>query len=78
LRACFPVRHLCARRGAPRCGVRIEVEANRELLVPEVTDNLAMLATEACGTTPEELTTVLNDEMEQIRLLAKLGALRPE
>jgi tripartite-type tricarboxylate transporter receptor subunit TctC len=57
---------------------RIDAEANRALKVPEVKDKLITLAIESRGTTAEELTTTLNDEMERIRLLVKLGALRPE
>jgi tripartite-type tricarboxylate transporter receptor subunit TctC len=57
---------------------RIDAEAKRALQVPEVKDKLATLAIEAGGTTLEELTVTLNDEMERIRLLVKLGALRPE
>jgi tripartite-type tricarboxylate transporter receptor subunit TctC len=65
--------------GSPRDVVaRIDAEAKRALQVPEVKDKLATLAIEAGGTTPEELTITLNDEMERIRLLVKLGALRPE
>ena len=41
-------------------------------------DKLATLAIEAGGTTPEKLTVTLNDELERIRLLVKLGALKPE
>ena len=37
-----------------------------------------MLAIEAGGTTPEERTVTPNDEPERIRLLLKLGTLKPE
>jgi len=43
-----------------------------------VKDKPALLTIEANGTIPEELTVTLNDEMERIRLLVKLGALKPE
>ena len=41
-------------------------------------DKLATLATKAGGTTAEEPTVTLNDELERIRLLVTLGALKPE
>lgn len=78
LHSCFPVRHLCARRHPRDVVARIDAEANRALQVPEVKDKPATLAIESGGTTPEELTTRLNDEIERIRLLVMLGALRPE
>jgi tripartite-type tricarboxylate transporter receptor subunit TctC len=57
---------------------RFIAEAKRALQIPEVKDKLATLAIEAGGTTAEELTVTLNDEMERIRLLVKPGAQRPE
>ena len=36
------------------------------------------LPVEPAGTSPEELSTYLNEEMDRIRLLVKLGALKPE
>jgi tripartite-type tricarboxylate transporter receptor subunit TctC len=65
--------------GTPRdAAARINAEAKRALQVPEVKDKLASPTIEADGTTPEKLTVTLNDEMERIRLLVKLGALKPE
>lgn len=78
---CIPVSWyaIFAPAGMPRDVVaRINAEAKRALQVPEVKDKLATLAIEADGTTPEELTVTLNDEMERIRLLVKLGTLKPE
>jgi hypothetical protein len=62
----------------PNVVARFIVEAKRALQVPEVEDKLATLAIEAGGTTAEELTVTLNDEMKQIRLRVKPGVPRPE
>jgi hypothetical protein len=43
-----------------------------------VKDKLAMLAIEAGGTTPVELNVTPSDELERIRLLVTLRALKPE
>jgi tripartite-type tricarboxylate transporter receptor subunit TctC len=44
----------------------------------DVKEKLAVMAIEPGGTTPEETSRYLNDEMERIRLLVKIGALKPE
>ncbi len=78
---CTPVSwySIFAPAGTPRDGVaRINAEAKRALQVRGVKGKLATLAIEAGGTTPEELTVTLNDEMKRIRLPVKLAALRPE
>src|SRR4051812_8718012 len=65
--------------GTPREAVqRLSTEAKRAVGFQDVKDKFAALAIEPGGTTPEELSGVLNDEMERIRLLVKLGALKPE
>ncbi len=57
---------------------RVSAEAKRALQFPDVREKLAALAIEPGGTTPEELSAYLNDEMDRIRLLVKIGALKPE
>jgi len=78
---CIPVSRcaIFAPAGTPRDVVaRISAEAKRALQVREVKDKLATPAIDAGGTTPEELTVTLNDEMERMRLPVKPGAPRPE
>ncbi len=56
----------------------VSAEAKRALQLQDVRDKLAAMSIEAGGTTPEQLTAYLNDEMEQIRMMVKIGALKPE
>jgi tripartite-type tricarboxylate transporter receptor subunit TctC len=70
---------ILAPAGTPREAVnRLSAEAKRALQAPDTKEKFATLAIEPGGTTPEELSTYLNDEMTRIRLLVKLGALKPE
>ena len=70
---------ILAPAGTPRDMVqRVSLEAKRAMQFQDVRDKLATMAIEAGGTTPEELSTYLSDEMERIRLLVKIGALKPE
>jgi tripartite-type tricarboxylate transporter receptor subunit TctC len=70
---------ILAPAGAPKDAVaRLSVEAKRSLALADVKEKLATMAIETGGTTPEELSASLNDEMERIRLLVKIGALKPE
>ena len=65
--------------GTPRERVaRLAAEAKRALGYDDVKQKLATLAIEPAGTSAEEVSRVLKDEMERIRLLVKLGALKPE
>ena len=57
---------------------RVSEEARRAMQFQDVKDKLATMAIEPGGTTPEELSRYLSDEMDRIRLLVKLGALKPE
>jgi len=70
---------ILAPAGTPRDMLqRVSLEAKRAMQFQDVKDKLATMAIEAGGTTPEELSTYLSDEMERIRLLVKIGALKPE
>jgi tripartite-type tricarboxylate transporter receptor subunit TctC len=70
---------ILAPAGTPRDAVsRLSGEAKRALGFEEVRQKLGTLAIEPAGTSPEELSTYLNEEMDRIRLLVKLGALKPE
>jgi tripartite-type tricarboxylate transporter receptor subunit TctC len=70
---------ILAPAGSPREAVnRLSTEAKRALGFADVKAKLATMAIETSGTTPEELSTYLSDEMERIRLLVKIGALKPE
>jgi tripartite-type tricarboxylate transporter receptor subunit TctC len=70
---------ILAPAGAPRDAItRLSAEAKRALGYEEVRQKLGTLAIEPGGTSPEELSTYLNEEMDRIRLLVKLGALKPE
>jgi tripartite-type tricarboxylate transporter receptor subunit TctC len=70
---------ILAPAGAPKDAVaRLSAEAKRSLALADVKEKLATMAIETGGTTPEELSASLNDEMERIRLLVKIGALKPE
>ena len=70
---------ILAPAGAPRDRVaRVSDEARRAMQFQDVRDKFAAMAIEAGGTTPAELSKYLNDEMDRIRLLVKVGALKPE
>jgi len=70
---------ILAPAGTPREFVtRISSEAARAMQFQDVKEKLATMAIEPGGTTPEEASRYLNDEMERIRLLVKIGALKPE
>ena len=70
---------ILAPAGTPREAVmRLSGEAKRALQFADVKEKLATLAIEPGGTTPEELSTYMNDEMERIRVLVKIGALKAE
>ena len=65
--------------GTPREPVaRLAAEAKRALGYDDVKQKLATLAIEPAGTSAEEVSRVLKDEMERIRLLVKLGVLKVE
>ena len=57
---------------------RLAAEAKRALGYEDVKQKLATLAIEPSGASAVEVSRVLNDEMERIRLLVKLGVLKPE
>jgi|SoiMethySBSTD1v2_1073268.scaffolds.fasta_scaffold43974_5 tripartite-type tricarboxylate transporter receptor subunit TctC len=57
---------------------RLAAEAKRALGYEDVKQKLATLAIEPAGSPAAEVSRVLNDEMERIRLLVKLGVLKPE
>ena len=57
---------------------RLAAEAKRALSYEDVKQKLATLAIEPSGAPAAEVSRVLNDEMERIRLLVKLGTLKPE
>ena len=70
---------ILAPAGTPREVVtRVSDEARRALQFQEVRDKFAVLAIEPAGTTPAELSKYLSEEMDRIRLLVKIGALKPE
>jgi tripartite-type tricarboxylate transporter receptor subunit TctC len=70
---------ILAPAGTPRDIVgRVSSEAARAMQFQDVKEKLATMAIEPGGTTPEEASRYLNDEMERIRLLVKIGALKPE
>lgn len=65
--------------GTPREPVaRLAAEAKRALGHEDVKQKLAALAIEPAGLPGEEVSRFLQDEMERIRLLVKIGALKPE
>lgn len=65
--------------GTPREAVaRLAAEAKRALGYDDVKQKLATLAIEPAGAPAEEVTRVLKDEIERIRMLVKMGALKPE
>jgi tripartite-type tricarboxylate transporter receptor subunit TctC len=70
---------ILAPAGTPRDVVaRVSLEAKRAMQFQDVKEKLATMAIEPGGTTPEELSAYLSEEMERIRLLVKIGALKPE
>lgn len=70
---------ILAPAGTPREFVaRVSTEAARAMQFQDVKDKLATMAIEPGGTTPEETSRYLSEEMERIRLLVKIGALKPE
>ena len=67
---------ILAPAGTPREAVnRIYAEAKKAAQLPDTKEKFAAMAIEAAGTTPEETSTYLSEEMERIRLLVKIGAL---
>ena len=56
----------------------ISTEAKRALQFQDVRDKLAGMSIEAGGTTPEQLSAYLYDEMERTRMMVKIGALKTE
>ena len=70
---------MLAPAGTPREPVaRLAAEVKRALGHEEVKQKLAALAIEPAGAPGEEVSKYLRDEIERIRLLVKLGALKPE
>lgn len=70
---------ILAPAGTPREFVaRISTEAARAMQFQDVKDKLATMAIEPGGTSPEETSRYLSEEMDRIRLLVKIGALKPE
>ncbi|MSQ50615.1 MAG: tripartite tricarboxylate transporter substrate binding protein [Betaproteobacteria bacterium] len=70
---------ILAPAGTPREFItRVSTEAARAMQFQDVRDKLATMAIEPGGTTPEETSRYLNEEMDRIRLLVKIGALKPE
>jgi tripartite-type tricarboxylate transporter receptor subunit TctC len=57
---------------------KVSTEAKRALQFQDVRDKLAGMSIEAGGTTPEQLSAYLNDEMERTRMMVKIGALKTE
>ena len=65
--------------GTPREPVvRLAGETKRALGYQDVKQKLATLAIEPAGSPGEEVSRVLKEEIERIRLLVKLGTLKPE
>ena len=65
--------------GTPREAIaRLAAEAKRALGYEDVKQKLGTLAIEPSGASAEEVSRVLKEEMERIRLLVKLGTLKPE
>jgi tripartite-type tricarboxylate transporter receptor subunit TctC len=70
---------ILAPAGTPREPVaRLAAEVKRALGHEEVKQQLAALAIEPAGSPGEEVSRFLQDEIERIRLLVKIGALKPE
>ena len=70
---------ILAPAGTPREPVtRLASELKRALGYDDVKQKLATLAIEPSGSPAEEVSRVIREEMERIRLLVKLGTLKPE
>lgn len=70
---------ILAPAGSPRDAVnRLSAEAKRSVQMADAKEKFAAMAIEPAGTTPEETGTYLSEEMDRIRLLVKIGALKPE